>query len=381
MNGFTEHGLDEGAFGEKSSNIVQAFDYFPKAKPQFVTKTSGGGKWTVAMLLMSSMLIFSEFTRWWRGHETHTFAVEKGVGHNLQINLDIVIPMQCKDIHINVQDAAGDRILAGTMLKEEATNWNQWADIRGVHRLGTDSQGRMNTGEGYHEHEEGFGEEHVHDIVAAAGGKKKFAKTPRLRGGIRGGDSCRIFGSLGVNKVQGDFHITARGHGYQEFGEHLDHTAFNFSHIVSELSFGAFYPSLLNPLDRTVSTTPNHFHKFQYFLSVVPTVYSIDSSTPYASRTVFTNQYAVTEQSHIVGERAVPGIFFKYDIEPMLLTVEESRDSFLRFVVKIVNVFSGVLVAGHWGFTLTEWASGVWGRQRRRKSEGVLNGRGHENED
>jgi hypothetical protein len=154
--------------------------------------------------------------------------------------------------------------------------------------------------------------------------------------------------------------------------------AFNFSHIVSELSFGAFYPSLLNPLDRTVSGTPNHFHKFQYFLSVVPTVYSIDSG--YQHRTVFTNQYAVTEQSHIIGEFAVPGIFFKYDIEPLLLTVEESRDSFLRFVVKVVNVFSGVLVAGHWGFTLTEWAVALWGR-RRRRSEGVLHGREHENED
>jgi hypothetical protein len=158
-------------------------------------------------------------------------------------------------------------------------------------------------------------------------------------------------------------------------------SAFNFSHIISELSFGSFYPSLLNPLDRTVSTTPNHFHKFQYFLSVVPTVYTVDSSNPYSSRTIYTNQYAVTEQSHIVGERSVPGIFFKYDIEPMLLTVEESRDSFLRFVVKVVNVFSGVLVAGHWGFTLTEWATTIIGKRRRRKSEGVLNGRAHENED
>jgi hypothetical protein len=177
------------------------------------------------MLVVSLLLTFSEFTRWWRGHETHTFAVEKGIGHNLQINMDIVIPMQCKDIHINVQDAAGDRILAGQMLKEEPTNWNQWADARGVHKLGTDSQGKVITGEGYQNHEDGFGEEHVHDIVAAAGaGKKKFPKTPRLKGGRRGGDSCRIFGSLSVNKVQGDFHITARGHGYQEFGsEHLDH--------------------------------------------------------------------------------------------------------------------------------------------------------------
>lgn len=83
----------------------------------------------------------------------------------------------------------------------------------------------------------------------------------------------------------------------------------------------------------------------------------------------------------MVGERSVPGVFFKYDIEPMLLTVEESRDSFLRFVVKVVNVFSGVLVAGHWGFTISEWAVGVWGRRRRRKSEGVLNGRTRADDD
>lgn len=83
----------------------------------------------------------------------------------------------------------------------------------------------------------------------------------------------------------------------------------------------------------------------------------------------------------MVGERSVPGIFFKYDIEPMLLTVEESRDSFLRFVVKIVNVVSGVLVAGHWGFTLTEWATSVWGKRRRGRSDGVINGRAHEMED
>ncbi|KAE8441572.1 hypothetical protein EG329_004657 [Mollisiaceae sp. DMI_Dod_QoI] len=382
MNGFTQHGLDEDAFGEKRGNIVQAFDAFPKAKPQYVTRTSGGGKWTVAMLIVSFLLIFSEFMRWWQGHETHTFAVEKGVGHDLQINLDITIPMQCPDIHINVQDAAGDRILAADKLKRDPTNWKQWVDATGIHRLGKDSEGRLITGEGFHEHEEGFGEEHVHDIVAVAGGRRaKFAKTPRLKWGPPGGDSCRIYGSLDVNKVQGDFHITARGHGYQEFAaSHLDHTQFNFSHIVSELSFGQFYPSLLNPLDRTISTTPNHFHKFQYFLSVVPTVYSVESTT-YGSKTVFTNQYAVTEQSYIVGERAVPGIFFKYDIEPMLLTVEESRDSFLRFIVKVVNVFSGVLVAGHWGFTLTEWAMTVWGRRSRRKSEGVLNGRAHENDD
>jgi hypothetical protein len=44
-------------------------------------------------------------------------------------------------------------------------------------------------------------------------------------------------------------------------------------------------------------------------------------------------------------------------------------------------VFSGVLVAGHWGFTITEWAIAVLGKRRRKMSEGVLNGRAHESYD
>jgi len=62
----------------------------------------------------------------------------------------------------------------------------------------------------------------------------------------------------------------------------------------------------------------------------------------------------------------------------MLLTVEESRDSFLRFMVKVINVFSGVIVAGHWGYTLTDWAITVLGKRRRQMSEGVLTGKAHE---
>ena len=195
-----------------------------KAKPQYVQRTSGGGKWTVGMLIISFLLVSSELSRWWRGHEDHIFAVEKGVGHDLQINLDIVVAMQCGDIHINVQDAAGDRIHAAEMLKREPTNWNQWVNKDGIHKLGKDQHGKVVTGEGWQfDHDEGFGQEHIHDIIAQAKRRQKWAKTPRVRGGV---DSCRIFGSLTVNKVLADFHITARGHGYQEFGSqpaHLNH--------------------------------------------------------------------------------------------------------------------------------------------------------------
>ena len=150
---------------------------------------------------------------------------------------------------------------------------------------------------------------------------------------------------------------------------------FNFSHIVSELSFGPFYPSLVNPLDRTVNTAAAHFHKFQYFMSVVPTVYTVGRSRK-VHNTIFTNQYAVTEQSKEVDDHNIPGIFFKYDIEPILLTVEESRDNILLFFIKVINVLSGVLVAAHWGFTISEWAREVWGRRQRGMREGVLGAKG-----
>lgn len=141
----------------------------------------------------------------------------------MQINLDAVVLMKCGDLHVNVQDAAGDLILAGSKLRKDETSWAQWVNQKGVHKLGKDSEGRIVTGAGWESlDDEGFGEEHVHDIVALGKKRAKWAKTPRVRGPP---DSCRIYGSLELNKVQGDFHITARGHGYRSQGGHLDHNS------------------------------------------------------------------------------------------------------------------------------------------------------------
>src|SRR5436190_8684297 len=120
--------------------------------------------------------------------------------------------------------------------------------------------------------------------------------------------------------------------------------AFNFSHIISDLSFGPHYQSLHNPLSNTIATTSDRFYRYQYFLSLVPTIYAITGSNgPPLVKTIETNQYAVTSQSHTVPENMVPGIFFKFDIEPILLTVIAQRGGFLALIIRIVNVVSGVL--------------------------------------
>ena len=97
-------------------------------------------------------------------------------------------------------------------------------------------------------------------------------------------------------------------------------------------------------------------------------------------RSVFTNQYAATSQSREVSTQIIPGIFFKYDIEPILLIVSERRGSFLALVVRLVNVVSGVLVGGGWIYQLTGWVGEVLGRRGSRGmggggGMGVLHGR------
>jgi hypothetical protein len=181
-----------------------------KTKKTYLVQGRNSSAWTVTLILTCIWLAWTETSRWFTGTTTQTFSVEKGVSHDMQINLDVIIAMRCADLHVNMQDAAGDRTLAGDLLRKDATSWAQWTGKnaeRGTHELG---QGIS---------EEWKDEQDVHEHLGKKQ-KKKFTKTPRIRGET---DSCRIFGSLDGNKVQGDFHITARGHGYMEFGEHLDH--------------------------------------------------------------------------------------------------------------------------------------------------------------
>lgn len=421
LGSFEKHGLDEDAFGEKSPLAnLRTFDAFPKTKPTYTTTTSAGGLTTLIIAILCTLLTITELLTWSRGTESHHFTVERGVSHELQLNLDIVLAMRCSDLHVNVQDAAMDRIMAGDLLKKDDTLFSLWGDRsrqarnrraqapypRSGDKLGDSDSARLRAEEE---------DQHVSHVLGHMrdNPSKKFQKTPKLHR-WESANACRIYGSLEGNKVQGDFHITARGHGYMEFGgqQHLGHESFNFSHYINELSFGPHYPSLLNPLDKTGDTTEAHFHKFQYYLNIVPTIFtSRRVSTPagaldpalvpqpptldmtpnhHASssffsspnkapepithiptpstkkdhRSIFTNQYAATSQSREVASNTIPGIFFKYDIEPILLIVSARNGSLLALLVRLVNVMSGVLVGGGWCFQLWSWGREGWGRRR-----------------
>ena len=163
------------------------------------------------------------------GTTTHNYSVEKGVAHDLQINLDIIVAMKCQDLHINIQDASGDRVLASEKLRKDPTSFGQW----GIGKIAIDKKSgerkHADTFDGavwfkeqamqYRDHDD------VHKYLGEARARRKWPATPKMRG--RTEDACRLYGSVEGNKVQGDFHITARGHGYQQFPNagHLDHTS------------------------------------------------------------------------------------------------------------------------------------------------------------
>lgn len=186
------------------------------------------------ILAVCSFLSLSELRTWFKGIESHHFSVEKGVSHELQLNLDVVVGMPCDTLRVNIQDAAGDHILAGDLLKREETSWKLWMDKRngeaagGVpeyQTLSHEDTGRLS------DQEEDVHVRHVLGEVRR-NSRKKFQKGPRLRW-TDTVDSCRIYGSLEGNKVQGNFHITARGHGYREFTPHLDHNCTSLTRLWS----------------------------------------------------------------------------------------------------------------------------------------------------
>ncbi|KAF8251182.1 DUF1692-domain-containing protein, partial [Wilcoxina mikolae CBS 423.85] len=330
---------------------LKTFDAFPKTRQTYRVSSSRGGALTIFVTILCIYLTWMELRQHLDGTETQAFSVEHtaAADHALQINLDITVAMPCDSLHINVQDAALDHILAGDILTKEGTSF----DDTSAHRL-VPLGGR---------------EDHVYNVLAKAK-KSKFGKSGRKTSSwLRKVDrsSCRIYGSMAVNRVMGDFHITAAGHGYGSTGQHIDHKTFNFSHVVNELSFGDFYPKLVNPLDDVKATTDENFYKFQYYLSIVPTIYHSENS----HRSLLTNQYAVTEHSRQVSSYQVPGIFFKFDIEPLTLTINERRMPFTKFAVRMVNIIGGVLVSGNWCYKLVDLFVEYF-RRKKRSMDGMI---------
>ncbi|MGH0179271.1 UNVERIFIED_CONTAM: hypothetical protein FKN15_003416 [Acipenser sinensis] len=129
-----------------------------------------------------------------------------------------------------------------------------------------------------------------------------------------------------------------RGHAH--LAALISHDTYNFSHRVDHLSFGEEIPGIINPLDGTEKISVEHNHMFQYFITIVPTklkTYKISADT---------HQFSVTEQerviNHATGSHGVSGIFMKYDISSLMVTVTEQHMPFWQFLVRLCGIIGGI---------------------------------------
>lgn len=178
-------------------------------------------------------------------------------------------------------------------------------------------------------------------------------------------DACRIHGSLILNKVAGNFHVTAgkslnfpRGHIH--ISAFMSDRDYNFSHRINRFSFGDPSPGIVHPLegdefvtnnsnltpvriDRQLTKLPlSDMILHQYFVEVVPT------NVQTFLRSVNTYQYSVKELSrpidHAKGSHGMPGIFFKYDMSALKVTIKQERDNLGIFLVRLSSIVGGIYV-------------------------------------
>lgn len=107
-------------------------------------------------------------------------------------------------------------------------------------------------------------------------------------------DACRVHGTLTLNKVAGNFHITGGksihfASGHIHINSFFDETPLNFTHRINRFSFGDTTAGIVHPLEGDERIITDSTTMAQYFIEVVPTdIYSFMSH-------IKTFQYSVKE--------------------------------------------------------------------------------------
>lgn len=329
---------DDGILAKLDSVApMQKFDAFPKLPATYKAQSSGGGLWTILILLVSLLLVMNDVHEYIWGWPDQEFSVDTELAKTMVLNVDMVVAMPCGFLSVDLRDTVGERLHLSNGFRRDGTTFDPmqaralktWNNRRQFEATEIYSQSRRSRG-----------------LFAwfknPMGGGDKYPPTYNYRPDA---SACRIYGSVEVKKVTANLHITTLGHGYASH-EHTDHSKMNLSHVITEFSFGPYIPNIVQPLDYSFEITHKPFSIFQYFITVVPTTYYASPS-----RSVRTNQYSVTHYvKHIEHGQGAPGIFYRFDIDPMAVEVHQRSTLFHDFFIRVAGVLGGMWVCAGWAF-------------------------------
>ncbi|CDO74241.1 hypothetical protein BN946_scf185031.g6 [Trametes cinnabarina] len=316
---------------DKLDEIVPAplaqFDAFPKVPSTYKTRSESRGFLTIFVAFVAFLLVLNDIGEYIWGWPDYEFGVDTDPSNSLDINVDMVVNMPCQYLSVDLRDAVGDRLYLSDGFRRDGTKF----DI-----------GQATT---LKEHAEALS---ARQAVAQSRSSRGFFDVLLRRTGNRykptynyqpDGSACRVFGTITAKRVTANLHVTTLGHGYAS-SQHVDHTKMNLSHVITEFSFGPYFPDITQPLDNSFELTHEPFVAYQYFLHVVPTTYIAPRSKP-----LQTHQYSVTHYTRVLDHhRGTPGIFFKFDLDPMKLTIHQRTTTLTQLIIRCVGVIGGVFV-------------------------------------
>ena len=312
---------------------VKELDAFSKVPEDYKEVSSRGGMFSLIAMTVIAFMIIMECSAYKDSTYKYTYSVDTDMNEHLQLRFDITVKMPCEYLGADVIDAAGEsKTLIQEIYKDPAVfdltpEQREWfaKKKKALQRLQ-----KTRT---------------LSDITIEQIGNMPFRNDPPNQ--APKDDSCRLHGHFLINKVAGNFHITAGQavphlHGHAHINAFVPANLQNFSHRIDTLFFGSLVPGIVNPLDATFVGTTDSSHIFQYYLQIVPTRIQ-------DKHRVFTShQYSVTERSrhinHTAGSHGLPGVFFKYDLYPLMVNIVEEPNSFILFLVRLCALVGGVFV-------------------------------------
>ncbi|XP_031132206.1 endoplasmic reticulum-Golgi intermediate compartment protein 3-like [Ipomoea triloba] len=362
---------------DKVFNKLRNLDAYPKINEDFYNRTLSGGVITLVSSIVMLLLFFSEFRLYLHTVTETRLIVDTSRGEKLHINFDVTFPaIRCSLVSVDAMDISGEQHLdiRHDIFKKRIDSHGNVIEVKQEGIGAPKVEKPLQKHGGRLEHNETycgtcFGAEMSDDDccnsceeVREAYRKRGWAITNtdlidqcQREGFIQKikdeeGEGCNIHGSLEVNKVAGNFHFSP-GKSFHHANVQLsDLLAFqmdtyNISHTINKLSFGASIPGIVNPLDKVhwVQESPNGM--YQYFLKVVPTIYTnIRGHKINSNQFSVTEHYKSTEPGHF---NLHPGVFFFYDLSPIKVTFTEEHVPFLHFLTSVCAIIGGIFtIAG-----------------------------------
>lgn len=318
------------------AQIVTELDAFPKVADTYVEHTASGAYVAVITFFMVVLLLYSELNYFlWPGLKFR-FAPDADMHAKLKLNVDMTIAMPCDLIGADILDKTNTNAYTFGRLREEPT----WWELEEAQRIHFDEVQRLNQylREEYHQ---------LQDVLWKSGFSKLYSDMPARRLETnQPKDACRVHGALTLNKLAGNFHVTA-GKVLPIMGAHAHMTGFmersdyNFSHRIEKLSFGDDHAGIIQPLEGDEKLTDINLMNFQYFVEIVPT--EIQTLTGRK----LTYQYSVKDHArpidHTKGNHGTPGIYFKYDISALKVEVTKDRPGLIQFLVRLCAGVGGLV--------------------------------------